>query len=98
MSASSALASPPTRLGPCYACLALALATLAAVIASFVYLAVDYGQLFSAESMRLMAKFVREFFTPDFTSAFLAKAVWGALQTFAVAALGTLLAVVGGGA
>ena len=67
---------------------------VAAVIASFAYLAVDYRQLFSDESMRLMAKFVGEFFPPDVSPAFLAKAAWGALQTFAVAAIGTLLAVV----
>ena len=45
-------------LRPCWACLALAL-VLAAVVASFAYLAVDWRQLFSGESMRLMAKFVR---------------------------------------
>jgi phosphonate transport system permease protein len=77
--------------------MALALALVAAVIASFAYLAVDYGQLFSRESMRLMVKFVREFFPPDLSPAFVAKAAWGALQTFAVAAIGTLLAVIGGG-
>jgi phosphonate transport system permease protein len=83
--------------GPCFACMALALALLAAVVASFAYLAVDYRQLFSGESIRLMARFVREFFPPDLSPAFLAKAAWGALQTFAVAAVGTLLAMVGGG-
>ena len=40
-----------------------------------------------------MAKFVAEFFPPDLSSGFVAKAAWGALQTFAVAAVGTLLAV-----
>jgi phosphonate transport system permease protein len=83
--------------GPCFACIALALAVLAAVIASFAYLAVDYRQLFSGESMRLMAKFIGEFFPPDLSPAFVAKAAWGALQTFAVAAIGTLLAVFAGG-
>src|SRR5450755_584741 len=90
-------AASPSRFAPCYACLALALAIAAAVVASFAYLAVDYRQLFSAESTRLMAKFVREFFPPDLSPAFVAKAAWGALQTFAVAAIGTLLAVIGGG-
>ena len=91
-------AAPPERLPHCHACVALALAIAAAVAWSFVYLAVDYGQLFSAESIRLMAKFIREFFPPDGSQAFVAKATWGALQTFAVAAIGTLLAVVGGAA
>jgi phosphonate transport system permease protein len=88
--------TPPARLAPCWGCIALALGVVAAVVASFAYLAVDYRQLVSEESLRLMAKFVREFFPPDLTPAFLAKATWGALQTFAVAAIGTLLAVVFG--
>jgi phosphonate transport system permease protein len=81
----------------CWKCFALALALLAAVFGSFAYLAVDWRQLFSAESLGLMGKFVREFFPPDLSPAFVAKAGWGALQTFAVAAVGTLLAVIGGG-
>ena len=91
-------APPPTRLPPCWGCIALALAVIAAVAWSFAYLAVDYRQLFGNESMRLMMKFVGEFFPPDLAPAFLAKATWGALQTFAVAAIGTLLAVVFGAA
>ena len=93
MSTSYTAAPPPTRLPPCWGCIALALGVVAAVTASFAYLAVDYRQLFSNESMRLMAKFVAEFFPPDVAPAFLAKAAWGALQTFAVATIGTLLAV-----
>ncbi len=89
--------SVATRLEPCWACLTLAFAIVVAVVASFAYLAVDWRQLFSAESMRLMNKFVGEFFPPDLSPAFVAKAAWGALQTFAVAAIGTLLAVIGGG-
>jgi len=93
MSATSTIA----RERPCLGCIALALGVVAAVAASFAYLAVDWRQLFGAESMRLMAKFVAEFFPPDVSPAFLAKAAWGALQTFAVAAIGTLLAAVAGG-
>ncbi len=89
--------APLTRAQWCTSCIALAVALVAAVIASFAYLAVDWRQLFSAESMRLMGKFVGEFFPPDLSPAFVAKAAWGALQTFAVAAIGTLLAVIGGG-
>ena len=98
MSASYTAAAPPTRLPPCWGCIALALGVIIAVVWSFAYLAVDYRQLFSNESMRLMAKFVGEFFPPDVAPAFLAKAAWGALQTFAVAAVGTLLAVAFGAA
>ncbi|MEO7241724.1 MAG: phosphonate ABC transporter, permease protein PhnE [Variovorax sp.] len=83
---------------PNYAGFALALALVAAVVASFGYLAVDYAQLFSARSLALMAKFIAEFFPPDLSPSFVAKAAWGTLQTFAVAAIGTLLAVLGGAA
>jgi phosphonate transport system permease protein len=82
----------------CFACIALALGVVAAVGASFTWLAVDWLALFSRDSMRLMAKFIAEFFPPDTSPAFVAKAAWGALQTFAVAAVGTLLAVLAGGA
>ncbi len=91
---SMALRSAP----PCLACYALALSVAGAVIASFAFLAVDWRQLFSGESMRLMAKFVGEFFPPDLSPAFVAKAAWGALQTLAVASVGTGLAVIAGGA
>jgi phosphonate transport system permease protein len=90
---------PPSRDRPelCWPCFTLAFALVAAIVASFAYLAVDWRQLFSAESIGLMNKFVREFFPPDLSPAFVAKAACGALQTFAVAAIGTLLAVIGGG-
>jgi phosphonate transport system permease protein len=90
---STSAAAPSGRgYGPCWPCFALVGALLAAVVWSFAYLAVDWRQLFSDESMRLMAKFIGEFFPPDVSSAFVVKAAWGALQTFAVAAVGTLLA------
>ncbi len=69
---------------------------LAAVVASFVYLAVDWGGLFGGESLRLMAKFIAEFFPPDLSPAFLAQAGKAALQTLAVSSIGTLLAALAG--
>ena len=42
MSTAGGAATRPARYGPCWACLALALALLAAVVASFAYLAVDW--------------------------------------------------------
>jgi len=81
----------------CVECMALAFGIGAAIVASFAYLAVDWRGLFSSESMRLMGRFTAEFFPPDLSPAFLGRAAWGALQTFAVATIGTLLAVVAGG-
>ena len=59
-----------TAAGPCITCVAVLLALLAAVIASFIGLGIDYGGLFSAESLRSMARFVAEFFPPDLSAAF----------------------------
>lgn len=94
MSASMPIAvSAPPR---CLRCWAVVLGVLAAVVASFVYLAIDYRALLSSESLSLMGKFIAEFFPPDLSPAFLAKTGWGAVQTLAVSALGTLLAAAGG--
>ncbi len=84
---------PPPR---CWRCIGTLTLIAAAVVASFAYLAVDYRQLFTGESLRFMAKFIAEFFPPDLSPDFLAKTGWGAIQTLAVSALGTLLAAVAG--
>jgi len=89
VTAARAAAPRPER---CLACYALCIAIAAAVIASFAFLTVDWPQLASAESLLAMARFIAEFFPPDTNPAFVAKAAWGALETFAVAAVGTLLA------
>jgi phosphonate transport system permease protein len=83
--------------GPCIACVVAATAVLAAVVASFAWLGIDYRALFAPESLRAMGRFVAEFVPPDLSPAFVAKVAWGALQTLAVSALGTLVAMVAGG-
>lgn len=83
--------------GPCLTCMAFAALLAAAIVASFAYLAIDYRALFAPDSLRLMGKFIAEFFPPDLSAPFVAKAARGALETLAVSALGTLLAVLGGG-
>lgn len=91
----------PTELaraaGPCLTCVAVSLAVVLAVVASFVYLRIDYRDLFAADALRTMGRFIGEFYPPDLTPSFAAKTAWAALQTLAVSALGTLLAVLGGG-
>ena len=94
MSAIGNLARPV----PCYRCRVVLLLVLAAVVASFVYLGIDYRALGSMESLRLMGKFITEFFPPDVSPGFLSRVGWGALQTLAVSALGTLIAALAGGA
>jgi len=76
------------------ACLAV---TGLAVIASFGFLAVDFGGLFEAQARHRMASFVVEFFPPDVSPAFLRQVGFASLQTLAVSLLGTLIAAVAGG-
>jgi len=84
--------------GPCLACVAVGVSILAAVVASFAYLSIDYRGLFSGESARTMGKFIAEFYPPHLAMPFVAKTIWAAVQTLAVSAIGTLLAVAAGGA
>ncbi|MCR6477612.1 phosphonate ABC transporter, permease protein PhnE [Variovorax sp. ZS18.2.2] len=86
----------PPRPPPCLRCRFAVGLIAVAVVASFVYLGIDYRALGSAESLRLMGKFIAEFFPPDVSPDFLAKVGNGALQTLAVSALGTVLAALAG--
>ncbi len=90
-------ATPLRALRPCLACLAVAALLLIAVVASFAYLAIDLRALFNGTSARAMGRFVAEFFPPDLSVPFVQKTAWAAVQTLAVSALGTVLAVIGGG-
>jgi phosphonate transport system permease protein len=84
--------------GPCMTCVAVSALLLLAVVASFVYLGIDYRALFSTEAARLMGRFVAEFFSPDLSGSFVRKTARAALQTLAMSATGTLLASIAGAA
>ena len=84
-------AAPTRLLG-----LATTLLVLAAVVASFGYLAVDWRALVTGDAPRLMLRFVAEFFPPDVSTPFLRKTVWAALETLAVSSLSTVLAALAG--
>ena len=77
--------------------LACVAAIVLLVIASFRYLAADFGGLFEAEARHRMAAFVVEFFPPDLSPAFLHQVGVASLQTLAVSLLGTAIPVVLGG-
>jgi phosphonate transport system permease protein len=84
---------PPLFDARCRACWFVA-GLILLVIASFWSLDLQWSQFFSAEALQSMHRFVGEFFPPDTSTAFLAKVWRGSLETFAMSALGTLLAAV----
>ncbi len=81
--------------GPCMTCVAVLVLLLGAVVASFLLLGLDFRALGTPEALAAMGRFVREFFPPDLSPAFVAEVGWGALQTLALSATGTALAAVG---
>ena len=72
----------------------LGLACLA--LASFWTLDLRWAQFFSLDAARRMGKFIAELLVPETGSQFLSKLGWAALETLAMSALGTLLAVIFG--
>ena len=76
--------------------LALLLAIVAAVIASFSYLGLDLAALGQADNLGHMADYAARFLQPDLSSGHLLAIGRGALETLAMSALGTLLAALAG--
>jgi phosphonate transport system permease protein len=68
----------------------------AAVIASFAYLELDFGELGSAASLKQMGVYAQRFLSPDLNSTHLQAVLHGAMETLGMSALGTLLAAVVG--
>jgi phosphonate transport system permease protein len=83
-------------LGFCLRCWLSMLLLALLVWASFAYLSLDLARLFSAESVRGMLDFAAPFFPPDTSAAYMRKIAQGTLETLAISAIGTLLAVVAG--
>jgi phosphonate transport system permease protein len=69
---------------------------MAAIAASFVYLAIDPRQMFSAEAAAQMWNYFARFFPPDFSPDYLARTWRGTLETIAISAIATALAAVFG--
>ncbi len=77
----------------CKACWFLA-GILVLVVASFWSLNLKWAQFFSTDALERMGKFVAELLRPEFGRVHVGKVVMAALETLAMSALGTLLAVV----
>lgn len=74
--------------------MATAAAVVACVIASFAYLAMGLDRLFTVEMAHEFGSFFGAFLPPDLSPPFLARTARAAVETLAVSAVGTLLAVV----
>ena len=79
----------------CKACW-FVLGLMGLTIASFWTLDLKWAQFFSVDAARRMGKFIGEMLVPETSSKFLVKLAWAALETLAMSALGTLLAVMFG--
>ena len=76
--------------------LVLLLCIGAAVIASFIYLGIDLGELGGSANLKQMGAYAQRFLSPDLSASHLQAIGHGALETIAMSALGTLLAAVFG--
>lgn len=75
---------------------AAAAGVLLLTAASFWSLDLQWAKFFSAQSAGRMGKFLGELLAPSTDAAFLAKLAFGAIETLAMSAVGTLLAAIGG--
>jgi len=77
----------------CLSC-TLTLCVLASlIVASFAYLHLGLGRLLSATAVVDMRDFIVSFFPPDVSVRFLRKVAYGVVETLAISAVGTLLAM-----
>ena len=77
----------------CWACW-LMLAVLLLVIASFASLNLQWAQFFSWNALTRMGRFIAELLHPEVSAFFLKKVLTATLETLAMSALGTLLALI----
>ena len=77
----------------CKACWLL-LGVLLLVVASFATLNLQWAQFWSLDAMQRMGRFVAELLHPAMGGVFVAKVFMAALETLAMSAVGTLMAVV----
>ena len=79
----------------CTACWVV-LGLIALTAASFWSLDLKWAQFFSVDAAKKMGKFVGELLSPSFEWKFVRRVLIASLETIAMSALGTLLAVIGG--
>lgn len=67
-------------------------AILTLIVASFLYLPLDLGRLFTADAAQELLRFGLSFFPPDLSRGYAVKVASASLETLAVSAVGTALA------
>lgn len=82
---------PPMFSTRCRACW-LSLGIGALIVLSFWSLDLKFAAIFSDDAKQSMARFVGEFFPPDFSQPFLSRVWKGTWETFAMSLVGTALA------
>ena len=91
-SRTAANARRPDAFHVCVRCIFAAAGLAMAIVASFVFLELDVGRLFTADAARELGRFFLSFFPPETSSGYLAKVGSASLETLAVSAVGTSLA------
>ena len=66
---------------------------LVLIVASFASLSLDWRALFSTHALNSMGEFLRGFVLPDFSPPFLQRVATATMETLAMSAVGTLIAV-----
>ncbi len=84
---------PPLWDARCKECWYVVLIALL-TIASFWSLDLQWHKFLSIDAMQKMGRFVAELLAPNFENSFLNKLWWATLETLAMSALGTLIAVI----
>ncbi|MGV8891462.1 MAG: phosphonate ABC transporter, permease protein PhnE [Burkholderiaceae bacterium] len=77
-----------------FSAVALFVALLALIIASFASLPLQWSALFSADALRSSLEFLHGFAPPELAAPFLLKIAIGTLETLSMSMLGTAIAVV----
>ncbi|EER57918.1 ABC-type phosphate/phosphonate transport system permease component-like protein [Acidovorax delafieldii 2AN] len=77
----------------CLACWCVAAGALALVVLSFWSLDLQWSRFLSGDALARMGRFMAELLQPETSAAFLRKLLGATLETLAMSALGTLLAV-----
>jgi len=78
----------------CLSCILTLFVLASLIVASFAYLHLGLERLLSAAAVADMRNFIASFFPPDVSVRFLQKVAYGVVETLAISAVGTLLAIV----